>query len=241
MLKYIKTIAILIALSGSILVSCQKDDYFIDTGLHDPKYDGTILDYLKAKPVLFDSLVLAINAAQMQDVFEKENITFFAPPSAVIYKAIKNLNTELRFSGKDTVAKLEQIKPQVWKEMLSMYVFKGSYRLKDIPQIDTAAINAFPGQGYTSYGGRAMNLGVLYNDAGGVKYVGYRQLFISYIPDYSNPKLGLINAPIATSDIQPTNGVLHVIRFHKHDLGFDNYRFITAATSAGITPLKELN
>lgn len=222
-----------------MLMSCSKDSYFVDTGVHKAKYDGTILQYLKSKPILFDSLVMAINAAGMNDVFEKENITFFAPANSCIYKAVKGLNEDLRSEGKDTVSKLTQIKPEVWKEAFSVYIFKGSYVLKDIPQIDTLDLAAFGGQGYRSYGGRSMNIGVLYNNANGIKYVGYRQLVLSYIPDFSNPKIGLIHTPIATSDIQPTNGVIHVLRYQDHFLGFESRRFITSAKSAGISKANE--
>jgi hypothetical protein len=235
MYNTIKTVIAVFITAACLLIGCKKDSYFYDTGVHQAKYNGTILDYLKAKPFIFDSLVRVVNIAGMDDLFTKENVTFFAPPSSCIHKAIVNLNNDLRNNGKDTVSQLEQVQPQVWKDMLSEYVFKGTYLLKDIPQIDTAAITAFPGQGYVSYGGRTMNLGVFYNSANGVKYVGYRQLIISYIPDFSNPTVGLINVPIATSDIQPTNGVIHALQFQNHVLGFDSRRFVTAAEAAGIS------
>ncbi|SEO12043.1 hypothetical protein SAMN05192574_105379 [Mucilaginibacter gossypiicola] len=235
MYKIIKTIIAVFIIAACFLAGCKKDSYYYDTGVHQAKYDGTILDYLKAKPFIFDSLVLAIKVAGMEDVFQKENVTFFAPPSSCIHKAIVNLNTDLRNNGKDTVSQLGQVQPQVWKDMLSEYLFKGTYLLKDIPQIDTLALSAFPGQGYVSYGGRTMNIGVFYNSANGVKYVGYRQLILSFIPDFSNPTVGLLNVPIATSDIQPTNGVIHALQFQNHVLGFDSRRFITAAESAGIS------
>jgi hypothetical protein len=235
MYKIIKTIIAVFIIAACFLAGCKKDSYYYDTGVHQAKYDGTILDFLKAKPFIFDSLVLAIKVAGMEDVFQKENVTFFAPPSSCIHKAIVNLNTDLRNNGKDTVSQLGQVQPQVWKDMLSEYVFKGSYLLKDIPQIDTLALSAFPGQGYVSYGGRTMNIGVFYNSANGVKYVGYRQLILSFIPDFSNPTVSLLNVPIATSDIQPTNGVIHALQFQNHVLGFDSRRFITAAESAGIS------
>lgn len=239
MLKIIKTSAAILSVMCCILMSCSKDSYFVDTGVHNAKYNGTILQYLKAKPVLFDSLVMAIDAAGMNEVFEKENITFFAPANSCIHKAVKWLNEDLRSEGRDTVSKLTQIKPEVWKEVFSKYIFKGSYVLKDIPQIDTLDLAAFRGQGYASYGGRSMNIGVFYNDANGIKYVGYRQLVLSFIPDFSNPKIGLIHTPIATSDIQPTNGVIHVLRYQGHSLDFESKRFITSAKSAGISKANE--
>ena len=110
---------------------------------------------------------------------------------------------------------------------------------------------AFPGQGYTAMGGKTMNIGVLFNDAGLVRYAGYRQLYISYIPNYADPKVGLINAPVASSDISATNGTVHVLAQEgflvvpgttsvwksKHNFGFNTNLFINTVQSYGILPL----
>lgn len=237
-------ILLVLSLAFLALTSCKK--YYVETGIHEAKYDGNILQYLQDKKPFFDSTLMVINLAGMNDVISKENITFFAPPSSSIFKSIKRLNAYLRTYGKDTVSQLSQIKPQVWKNVLSQYIFKGSNRLKDYPQRDTLSYLAYPGQGYTSYGNRTMNIGVIFNDAvvyndkgaeiSRVAYAGYRQLFLAYIPDLSNPQAFLMNAPIATSDIQPTNGVLHVLNTVRHNFGFDVGAFIEQVISAGINP-----
>lgn len=218
--------------------ACSKDKYFYDTGRNTPEFNGSILDYLKSKPEYFDSLVRVVKVAGMEEVLTKENVTLFAPTSSTIYKTMKNLNAYLRLNGKDTVSQLEQIKPVVWKEMLSMYLIKGSYRLKDFPQIDTTAITAYPGQGYSSYAGRTMNIGSFYRDAAGVKYAGYRHLILSYIPDFSKPLENLRNVQIASHDIAPKNGIVHVLLQNKHGFGFDGSQFITTAIENGILPAK---
>ncbi|MEJ5995401.1 fasciclin domain-containing protein [Pedobacter sp. Du54] len=256
MYKTTLKLAIFVLIGFSIITSCKRDEYFIDTGTTNPNFNGSILAYLKSKPAYFDTLTRVINIAGMDDVFEKEQITFFAPTSSAIYKSLKALNADLRRSGKDTVAKLEQIRPETWKEALSMYIFKGVNRLKDYPQLDTIAFAAFPGQGYTSYAGRTMNIGVLFNDAvtarnadGSpktfVKYAGYRQLYLSYIPDFSNPTLNLLNIPVSSSDIAPTNGIVHVLAqnvfsggllISKHNFGFNTRTFIDKVIADGILP-----
>ncbi|MDQ0967141.1 hypothetical protein QFZ20_002544 [Flavobacterium sp. W4I14] len=214
-MKNYKTLLFLLMGILSVLTGCKK--YYIETGLHEAKYNGNIMQYMEAKKPFFDSTLTVIKLAGLADVVSNENITFFAPPSGSIYKSVKQLNLYLRVQGKDTVSKLTQIKPIVWKNILSQYIFKGANRLKDYPQRDTLSYLAFPGQGYTSYGGRIMNIGVIFQDAvvynssgaeiSRVAYAGYRQLFLAYIPDLSNPQISLVNIPIATSDIQPTNGV----------------------------------
>ncbi len=221
-----------------ILASCKKEDYYIDSGVHDGTYEGSVYQYLKSKPAYFDTLSQVIDVAGMQDVFENEEITFFAPPSSSIYKAVKSLNQYLRNDGKDTVSSLSQIKPEVWRELLSLYIFEGKYMLKDFAQLDTLDLDAYAGQGFVSSAGRPMNIGVIYNDAGNVKYSGYRQLWLSYINDFSSPKTSLINIPVASSNIEPRNGAIHVLQYRNHLFGFTSSNFILAATSKGITPLE---
>ena len=42
------------------------------------------------------------------------------------------------------------------------------------------------------------------------------------------------NDYVATSDIQPTNGVVHVLRLTDHAFGFEPYLFATKAINATI-------
>lgn len=233
MKRNLKMIMLLFAV-GMIAWSCNK--YYYDSGVHKGKYEGSIMDYMKENRSFFDSTLMVIELAGMTNVLQSENVTFFAPPSGTVNKIVRSLNRQLRFAGKDTVSKLEQIKPEVWKNTLSQYVFKGTNLLKDYPQRDTLSYVAYPGQNYTSYGGRIMNIGVIFNDAGGVQYAGYRQLYLAYIPDFSNPQVSLTNIPVATSDIQPKNGVIHVLNKVKHTYGFRSNTFIDQAISAGIDP-----
>ncbi|TKC09937.1 hypothetical protein FA048_06930 [Pedobacter polaris] len=250
---------ILFAISITLFTACQKDKYFFDSGTQKGTFNGSILAFLKSKPVYFDTLTKVIEIGGMNEVLDKQNVTFFAPTSSSIYKSVKGLNEYLKQNGRDTVAKLEQIKPGAWKELLSQYIFKGSNKLKDYPQIDTLNMAAFPGQGYTSMSGRTMNIGVRFNDAvsyedgvekSRIKYAGYRQLFIAYIPNYADPKVGLIHIPVASSDISPTNGVIHVLAQEadyyngtqnvwksKHNFGFSTDLFINTVLSYGILPV----
>ena len=104
--------------------------------------------------------------------------------------------------------------------------------MKDIPQIDTTAIAAYPGQAFLSYGQQPMNMGVVYYDANNVKYAGARQIIYSYVYDFTIGDMK--NAYVATSDIQPTNGVVHVLRLTDHAFGFEPYLFATKAINATI-------
>lgn len=215
--------------------ACKKTNYYKDSGVHNPHFSGTVMQYLESKPEYFTKVVEVIKLAGMEDVFEKQDITFFAPSDSCISMSVNFLNEVLLMQGRDTIQELNQINPDVWKSELSMYVFKGKRLLNDYPQLDLDAIPVFPGQTYESYGGRSMNIGVIYNNAGGVQYAGYRQLVISYIPSLAAPRDGWITAVVASSDVQPDNGVVHVLRFSDHFFGFDVGSFIQKAMDGGIS------
>lgn len=234
----------LTSLLGLLFVSC-KNDYYIDSGTHAEKYDGTVLDYIRMRKDVFDSLHTVIKLAGLEKVLDQDGVTFFAPGDASIRKTVYALNEYLFFTGRDTILSLNQVDPSVWREYLSMYIYNNTYLLKDIPQIDTLNLNIFPGQGFVSIGGKSMNLGVNYNDVISeirkdeyqiVKYAGYRQLFISYIRNAGNVGSfgGMVNAPVATSNLQTRNGVIHALEYRRHSFGFDRSSFINAAVAKGI-------
>lgn len=229
-------ILLLIALSTS---SCQKNHY-IDSGVHDANFDGTILDYLKTRDDIFDTLVYVLELSGLDRVVDGELVTLFAPTDMSIHRAILQVNQQLYSRGRDTVVQLNQIDGDIWRQFLSRYILQDKYVLRDFPQLDTLNMQAFPGQGYVMYGGNYMNIGVLYNDvvtdndSGDqqiIKYAGYRQLYLNAILDGQ-----LITGPVATSDIQPRNGALHVLNMQLHTFGFTN-EFANIISLRGINPI----
>lgn len=231
--KLIFVASILVVL---VVAGCKKNDHFTNTGKHQPNFQGSVLSYLKSKPEYFDSVVKIIRLAGMENVFEKEEITFFAPADSSVTNSLRFLNTVLRNQGKKEVTNLQQIKPEVWREQLSRYIIKGKKQMNDFPQIDPGNLSAFPGQIYSSYDGRIMNIGVVYNDAGGVKYAGYRQLAIAYIPSVSTPLdyRSWFSATVASVNIAPVNGYVHALRYTFHNFGFDIGQFTESAIAKGI-------
>jgi len=77
---------------------------------------------------------------------------------------------------------------------------------------------------------------VVYNSANGIKYIGYRQLVFSYIPDISKPNDNWYISYIASSDIKPTNGMVHSLRYQGAYLGFSLYEFFNDVYNTGLTP-----
>lgn len=228
-------VAVIMLLCGA---SCQNKDYLDDGGTADPYYNGTVMQFLESRPDLFTDLVEVIHYAEMDDIFDRDEITFFAPTDWSIRRSMEGLNDYwYNLQGRDSVSQITQVKPEVWRELLSLYIIEDRYVARDIPQLDTVAMDAYPGQAFVSYNERPMNMGLVHHDANGIKYAGYRQLLYSYVNDFVNSDL--TNAYVATSDIQPINGVVHVLRFIDHDFGFNQSMFISEAVAAGIDPLEE--
>lgn len=202
--------------------SCSKDNYYKDGGIAKAQFDGTVMQYLQSNPK-FDTIAQIVKLAKMDDIFSKEDITFFAPTDEVIRRTIGivngkipemmgGLNQRLYDLKKDTIRKLDDIPSGIWRKYLMRYVLKKKFLLKDFPQLDFNLRPLYPGGYYAGYNGDLSNIGVVYNAANTVRYAGYRQLCISPIIDPSNPLFyQYYAAAVASSDIQPTNGVVHVL------------------------------
>lgn len=240
-MKNILKIGTFLLLVGLIFTACKKEDY-LDTGVHDPKYKGTIWQYLESRPDMFDTLIVALKIAKLDEVLKNEEVTFFAPPNQSILKSVWVMNQQLFRAGQDSITSLDQVKPEVWRKYLSRYILKGKNLAKDFSQLDTLKLDSYPGGIYKNYENSEVNIGVFYNDIRAsdnqlIKYAGYRQLYFNYpysVPGLEELLLPFITAPVATSDIQPTNGVLHVLQFSKHTLGFRSFVFANDAINQGI-------
>lgn len=221
------------ALVVMLLAACKKD-YYQDTGLAKGQFNGNVLEYLQSKPEYFSKLLQVISLTKMEDIFKNETITFFAPSNPCFDSTISMVNQTLFLTGKDTITKLSQVPVQVWREMLSRYIFKGKYMLNDIPQIDPAQYKTYPGVFMRSYDSIPMNLGVIYNNEGGAQYAGYRQMMISYTPDISQPPFYWYSAKVASVNIEPQNGAVHVLVFSAHNFGFSAYEFYSRCLQYGL-------
>jgi len=224
---------ILVSLSLAAALTACNGDYLVDGGTSEPNYDGTIMQFLESRPDLFEDLVTVVRLTSWKDVFSNPDVkvTFFAPTDFAIEAAMTYVNYYLyNYEGVKPLTDLSQIKASVWEDLIGMYVMEDTYRLNDIAQIDTVALSAYPGQTNRTYDQKfKMTMGVCYHDAGGIKYVGYRQILYSY-PDMAHP----VYAYVATCNIEPSNGVIHVLRID-HTLGFDRTALLQQAIEAGIS------
>lgn len=235
---------IIIVFAGFLLLftSCKRDEYYKDGGKANADYPGDMLQYLQDKAVPFDTIAQIVKLAGMEDTFRHTDFTFFAPDDDVIKRTIGNnktqgsLNNFLFEVGRDTVKKLSDIDPAIWRKYLERYMFKGINRLKDYPQIDFTLQNQYPGALYYSYSGDVLNIGVIYGDANNVKYIGPRTLVIGYIYDINNAENAVFRTNISSSDIKPKNGVVHTLQYNEAYFGFNATDFYDEIYFAGLHP-----
>lgn len=216
-----------------LTTACSKDDYYVDGGLANPIFEGSVMDYLDSKPMQFDTIAQIVRLGGLEEMFQTGEFTFFAPSDEDIKDLIGALdrggvNQQLYVLGRDTIVTLADVDSLIWRRYLLRHMFTGKNKLMDYPQIDVNLLNIYPGQNYYALSGEVSNIGVVYHDAvssdgeSSIKYMGYRQLQISYIPDVSFPT-SWITVRVASSDIQPINGIVHALDYTDGDFGFNRF------------------
>mgnify|MGYP001160558977 CR=1 FL=1 len=232
---------LLLAVCGLLTAACSKDDYYTDGGRANPYFNGSILEYLESRPVEFDTIAQIVRLAGLEEAFTSEELTFFAPRDEDIKALIGQVNysgtdpllmggvnQQLYNLGLDTIRTLADVDSAIWSKYLQRHMFRGKNLLMDYPQIDFDVLTTFGGQNYYAYNQTVSNIGVVYHDAvtdagkpteTRLKYQGYRQLHISYIFNVSQPNTWFV-VPVASSDIQPNNGVVHVLDYTVGVFGF---------------------
>ncbi|SEW36365.1 fasciclin domain-containing protein [Chitinophaga arvensicola] len=219
-----------ILLMVGLLFSACKKDYYVDGGLADPHYKGTIYDYLVKNPYLFDTIAYIVEKAGLKETLQNDSVTFFAPTDQSVVDALADLN-EYRYQMVEDSVKLGDIPPAVWRKFLDRYILKGKYTANKFARMDPVNIYAYPGINYVMAGGYILNIGLVYQNYNNVEAVGARILTltdITFDPVTFNNNLRVI---VSSSDIQPTNGVLHVLSM-RHTFGFRPIEFLLAAEQA---------
>lgn len=213
---------------GILVFSGCKRNYYKDTGLTDPNFKGTMMDYFNAKPMQFDTLVQVIKLSGLEKYFTDSSFTFFAPADASIRVTFDYINNRLKSFGRDSLTSLQSIKPEFWSRILKLYMFRGIRGLEDYPQLDYKNRQSLSGEFVTSLSNQTMNVGTVFTDADGLKYKGARFLTINYVPSNSSPYEGWVSAYVASSNIRPSNGILHAVMYSEFPFSGSSYNGIPA-------------
>src|SRR5690625_3356996 len=117
--KTYQSIIFIALMALSALSACNKD-YYEDSGLQIGMFKESGLSFLKEKPFYFDSLVVIIHLAELDQVLEDSSITFFAPTDHSIAKTMNGLNAVRHEKFEDSLT-LEDIPKEVWRKFLNRY------------------------------------------------------------------------------------------------------------------------
>lgn len=207
-------------------VSCDTEQEVIDTGISDPVFNGSTMQYLRSNEFNWGITVDMIEKAELVEIFEGskdtihyngevidglEEFTFLAFTSNscrhYLYPLHDQNLEELPDSKILTILDRDQCRELILKHIINERFLKEdvAFRL-----VELGPINAIGQTGYTEYNAIAGNNLWFYNeqnDYAGVPNAGAIHMYI-----YSNGKK--VNVPIATSNIQTDNGVVHALDYN---------------------------
>ena len=193
---------ILLAISIVLtIVSCTTDYNMNNTGLANGKFDGTMYDYFHSDSYNWDSLIIMIDRAGLQDLFNGEvegyeEITFWGPTN----NSIRRWMLE---GGTGVPRRLKDLSPEECRKYVMAHVVKGKTMLNDIPR-GTINMGSVSG-GMTMYGEDNKNEMWVYTEQ--LPYNGVIDVGAVIIKIRSMRTL--VDIDIASCNIEPTTGVVH--------------------------------
>ncbi len=193
---------ILLAISIVLtIVSCTTDYNMNNTGLANGKFDGTMYDYFHSDSYNWDSLIIMIDRAGLQDLFNGEvegyeEITFWGPTN----NSIRRWMLE---GGTGVPRRLKDLSPEECRKYVMAHVVKGKTMLNDIPR-GTINMGSVSG-GMTMYGEDNKNEMWVYTEL--LPYNGVIDVGAVIIKIRSMRTL--VDIDIASCNIEPTTGVVH--------------------------------
>ena len=193
---------ILLAISIVLtIVSCTTDYNMNNTGLANGKFDGTMYDYFHSDSYNWDSLIIMIDRAGLQDLFNGEvegyeEITFWGPTN----NSIRRWMLE---GGTGVPKRLKDLSPEECRKYVIAHVVKGKTMLNDIPR-GTINMGSVSG-GMTMYGEDNKNEMWVYTEQ--LPYNGVIDVGAVIIKIRSMRTL--VDIDIASCNIEPTTGVVH--------------------------------
>ena len=193
---------ILLAISIVLtIVSCTTDYNMNNTGLANGKFDGTMYDYFHSDSYNWDSLIIMIDRAGLQDLFNGEvegyeEITFWGPTN-------NSIRRWLLEGGTGVPKRLKDLSPEECRKYVMAHVVKGKTMLNDIPR-GTINMGSVSG-GMTMYGEDNKNEMWVYTEQ--LPYNGVIDVGAVIIKIRSMRTL--VDIDIASCNIEPTTGVVH--------------------------------
>lgn len=180
------------------MASCTKDG-FTKTGISNGRFDGNMLEYMRAHSYDWDSTVLMVEHAGLQSIFEgDEKITFFGPTNHSIR----------RYMLQNGIERVSDMDAEFCRKTLLRHVLKGKIMREEFPRgkYIQGKIVGEGGDIYTMMDGNeiwAFTRKGEYND---VAEMGATLLYVT-------SKEAAKRITIASCDIEPDNGVVHSLGY----------------------------
>lgn len=221
---------ILIAIVGFSLtlslMSCNKNDYKNDGGVHDANVNMTTYDYLKSNSS-FSSLVHLIDRAGLKDVINGKNVTFFATTNYSVDDFVKARYNRraIELNDENISFTLDSLPVQEMKDSLKMYIYNedlGRDKLTVDGKFYTPLLGTVSGFSFYIKLRRTQDYGSYIDHVDYVnftKVIGTRDETVAdqnSIPDIEIDK----SYDCQTSGIITTTGTIHVIS-NNHRLFFN--------------------
>lgn len=191
-----------------MFLACTKQE-IIDTGISSPYYKGTIMKYLRSDDYNWKLTVQMIERAGMTAIFEGKDeefkeITFLGPTSHSI----------IRHLYANKLDSVNQLSPEFCKQTILKHLIKGKFLKESVPFRDKQYQISASEQPADHY--------LKLNSIGGIEIRAYleQQAFSQLAPNdgpiemflYSMTGKTLI--PLASPNIQPSNGVVHSLNYN---------------------------
>lgn len=192
-----------------LLPSCQEE-YFLDGGIAEGKLNMTTYDFIQSRPDMFEKLLWIIDDSNLQEEINREGNTFFPPKDQSIVDYLEANQLES--------VQLEKL-PQEEKDKLGEYLKKYIFPLKIMRKDMTGDMKE-----YIALSDDAMSIGLQIEPYKEIPGFGPSTVILSGDRQMLLPG-GVIatftfNAFVATSDLETSNGAVHVLRETGHIFGF---------------------
>ena len=210
-----KIVIIIFVLVGFAACDTQQD--VIDTGISSPYFEGNMMEYLRSDAYNWELTVQMIERAGLTDLFEGRvdslpEITFFAPKSYSVLRFL--LDSRHKDQSEGIFVTVNDVPVERCREIILKYVVKGKHLKETIGFRNMDYVISDPkqngGTDFKCLGGNVVRAYLERTPYGGVPDAGAVVMMLHSLREGK--------VPMATLDIQPTNGVVHALNYG-HELG----------------------
>lgn len=201
-----------VILIAVVFTACTKQKV-IDTGTANPIYNGSMLEFMRRDSFNWDLTVKLIERAGLQDLFEgkvdsMKKFTFLGFKSISVQRYL--FDSQYKDSSAGKFFSVSDIPIALARTLVLRHVIKDRFLKDDIAFRDKQYQISDPKQmGGTKFTTLAGNRVWLYKE--GSDYGGVADAGPVILKVYSITRSRII--PMATPDIQPTNGVIHALNY----------------------------